>query len=139
MKTILQKLWRFLPEIFYLAIFTTMLVDILWRPIAGIRPFDTFDMVSFVIVVVLIGLLAGQFYWKNFRLGMTLSVIFMAGSFFMILALLSEFSEFPAGDPEGIRMLLVGSLIFIPSGILAAVMPWKYRKDGNPFGKQVVA
>jgi hypothetical protein len=73
-------------------------------------------------------IIIGQFLWKNIYLSLYLSIIYGFFSIYMLLAVFSEYTEFPAGDPAGIRLLMTGFLIFGGIGLLAFIMPWKYRK-----------
>ncbi len=59
-------------------------------------------------------------------LGSTLAMLFVMGSLYMFLALLSEYSEFPTATGEAIQMLVVGTLIFGSSFVMGIVMLVKY-------------
>ena len=59
-------------------------------------------------------------------LGSILSVLFVMGSLYMTLALLSEYYEFETGSWETIRMLIVGMLIMGTSFVMGIVMLVKY-------------
>lgn len=78
------------------------------------------------IVLVLIGLILGMIFLKNKCIAILISSLIALGSAYMLLAVLSEYYEFPAGDTEGIKMLLFGFLLFVSVIILAVVMPFKY-------------
>jgi hypothetical protein len=69
--------------------------------------------------------------WKNKYLALIISVLLGLVSMYFILALFSEFREFPAGSKEGMNMLITGLLIFGSLIILSVMMPIKYfnRKD----------
>ena len=68
--------------------------------------------------------------WKSKFLCLCLSIILGLVSFYLQLALLSEFGEFPTGSLEGRKMLLIGSLIFISLIVVSVLMPLKYfRKN----------
>lgn len=54
------------------------------------------------------------------------SVVFGLGSFFMILAVMSEFHEFPAGDANGHKLLLTGCSIFASTLIMSIILALKY-------------
>lgn len=59
-------------------------------------------------------------------LGSILSVLFVMGSLYMTLALLSEYYEFETGSWEAIQMLIVGMLIMGTSFVMGIVMLVKY-------------
>ena len=64
--------------------------------------------------------------WKNKFLALSLAVLLGGVSVFFLLALLSEFSEFPPGSQEGWQMLLVGCAIFGSLLAVSLLMPRKY-------------
>lgn len=66
--------------------------------------------------------------WKNKYLALIISVLLGLSGFYLIFAVLSEFSEFPAGNIEGIIMLITGLVIFGSLILLSFVMPRKYLK-----------
>ena len=59
-------------------------------------------------------------------LGSILSVLFVMGSLYMTLALLSEYYEFETASWEAIRMFVVGMLILGTSFVMGIVMLIKY-------------
>ena len=59
------------------------------------------------------------------------AVIFAIISIVMLLAVLSEFLEFETGDAEGIKLLLIGSSIFISTLILSIIIGIKSLKTAN--------
>ena len=59
-------------------------------------------------------------------LGSILSVLFVMGSLYMTLALLSEYYEFETASWEAIRMFVVGMLIMGTSFVMGIVMLIKY-------------
>jgi polyferredoxin len=63
-----------------------------------------------------------QMYFKR----VALSILLGVGGLFMILAVLSEYSEFPAGDTEGLKLLLIGVLLFVILTVMAFILPRKY-------------
>ncbi|WP_353129920.1 hypothetical protein [Parapedobacter pyrenivorans] len=64
--------------------------------------------------------------WKNKFLALSIAVLLGGASVFFLLALLSEFSEFPTGSPEGWQMLFVGGAIFGSLLAVSFIMPKKY-------------
>jgi hypothetical protein len=63
---------------------------------------------------------------KNKVFAILLSVILGLVSIYMLLAVLSEYSEFPRGDLKGTQLLLVGSLLFTSLLTIALTLPKKY-------------
>jgi len=64
--------------------------------------------------------------WKNKYLALSIAILLGGASAYFLLALLSEFHEFPAENQERWQMLLIGIAIF--GSLLAAslIMPKKY-------------
>ncbi|MDR1525245.1 MAG: hypothetical protein LBS79_08360 [Tannerella sp.] len=79
----------------------------------------------------MIGVMLALLIRRSRVLAVVLSVITGLGSVYMLLAVLSEFHEFPDGDPTGMQFLVTGGLIFISLGIMAVLMPWKYFRESN--------
>jgi predicted ferric reductase len=88
---------------------------------------NTVNYVAIGIIAVILTLLI----WKNKILAIVLSVVLGLGSLYMLLALASEYSEFPKGDPAGTKLLLVGSLIFLSLLAMSIIMPFKYFSRKN--------
>ncbi|GHT04495.1 hypothetical protein FACS189440_13970 [Bacteroidia bacterium] len=76
--------------------------------------------------IACIALLAILLIWKNRWLALSISIVLGLVSFYFILACYSEFKEFPAGDNDGIRMLLTGCLLFGSLIAISFIMPRKY-------------
>jgi hypothetical protein len=104
----MKKITKILPEMFLLVgvILYWISASITINPIA-------------IILLLLIGL---SLYLKNKVLNIITSGLFVLLSLWMILALFSEFREFDTGDVEGIKMLVFGFLIFIPTLISAVFL-----------------
>lgn len=64
--------------------------------------------------------------WKSRLLAGLYSAVLGLGSIYMMLALISEYSEFPTGDPQGLNMLLTGSLFFLCALSIAIALAIKY-------------
>ena len=75
--------------------------------------------------------------WKNKYFAFCISFILGCLSFYFILALLSEFSEFPVGSSDGMRMLLIGGLLFGGLLIVSIIMPIKYFKKQTVYGENL--
>lgn len=111
----LKNVLSFLPEAILLSMTSFMLIADLLKS----------SSVNYI-VLVLIGLILGMIFLKNKYIAILISSVIALGSAYMLLAVLSEYYEFPAGDTEGIKMLLFGFLLFVSVIILAVVMPFKY-------------
>lgn len=87
-----------LPEIYMLlsVFYYWFLTSNVWNPIA----------------IVLILILAVHLFFQKQIMGIVISSLFICMNLFLFLALISEFSEFPAGDPEG-KTLLTYGLIYL--------------------------
>lgn len=123
-KTSLQKAWTFLPEI----CITIIVLLIFINSLSVLFSQESSSMSYYIIGVEFILLVSciGQFFWKNIVISIIHSMLFGWSSIYMMLAVFSEYSEFPMGDPEGIRLLVVGLLLFGILAIIAFVMPVKY-------------
>lgn len=73
--------------------------------------------------------------WRIRVFALILSIILGIGSLYMLLAVVSEFKEFPKGSPEGIELLITGSLIFLVLAGMAIWMPIKYLRESK--GKKI--
>lgn len=111
----LKNVLSFLPEAILLSMTSFMLIADLLKS----------SSVNYI-VLVLIGLISRMIFLKNKYIAILISSLIALGSAYMLLAVLSEYYEFPAGDTEGIKMLLFGFLLFVSVIILAVVMPFKY-------------
>ncbi|WP_108821427.1 hypothetical protein [Dysgonomonas sp. Marseille-P4361] len=111
----LKNVLSFLPEAILLSMTLFMLIADLLKS----------SSVNYI-VLALIGLISGMIFLKNKYIAILISSVIALGSAYMLLAVLSEYYEFPVGDTEGIKMLLFGSLLFVSVIILAVVMPFKY-------------
>lgn len=81
------------------------------------------------VAIFLVALLSALFTWKMKRLGVIVSLLFLILSLYMVLALLSELSEFPTFNTEAKLMLAVGGSWLGLNIILAFVMLIKWGKD----------
>ena len=80
--------------------------------------------------IALLCTLTYQLIVKNAISGVIIASIFIVLNLYMVLALISELSEFPAPNNEWLQMLVVGS-VFLGLNITAgSVMFWKYLKAG---------
>ena len=123
-KKYLKTIWRFLPEICITGLLFACLMDGIYAFFS--KGWDTSMWIGYGIVAVVLACSIGQFYWKSLAVSFFFSAVFGLGSLYMLLAVLSEYSEFPAGDPKGMELLLVGTLLFGGLALLSFIMPWKY-------------
>ena len=121
----LKKGLKYIPEILLLTFGAyTLLFDLIYA--------SSFSVINGIIIFGMITILA-LLIWKNKYLAFYISMILGFISFYFILALLSEFSEFPAGSKDGRFMLLIGGLIFGGLLVISIIMPVKYFKmRGKP-------
>jgi hypothetical protein len=109
-----KKLWC-LPEIL-----------LLWGTVISF--FEELFRVSVVnyFLILCIALFSIPLIWNNRWFALSISVVLGIASFYFLLACISEYKEFPAGDSEGIRLMLTGSLIFGSLIVISFIMPRKY-------------
>ena len=71
---------------------------------------------------------------KNKTMALFASLLIGVGSLYMIFAVLSEYSEFPRGDSNGLKLLLTGAIIFLSTLLISILLPIKYfkRKQSLP-------
>ena len=65
---------------------------------------------------------------KNKTMALFASLLIGIGSLYMIFAVLSEYSEFPRGDANGLKLLLTGATIFLSTLLISILLPIKYFK-----------
>ena len=65
---------------------------------------------------------------KNKTMALFASLLIGIGSIYMIFAVLSEYSEFPRGDANGLKLLLTGAIIFLSTLLISILLPIKYFK-----------
>jgi hypothetical protein len=114
MKTKLKTILSYLPEASFLVVALFWFIDNLLA-----------SHVNFFMVVIM-ALVAILLIWRIKALAVSLSVCLGIGSFYMLLAVVSEFQEFPIGDPNGLKLLVIGLLIFIALMAMSFTMPLKY-------------
>lgn len=120
-RTGVKKIGYFLSEIWYISIICLLAGNNLFRLQA--TNWQTTDIVITLIAATLIVLLAIQFIKRNCWIDFYLGILFAFGSFWMILAMLSEYQEFPLGtEPRAMLLLGVGGLLFGSSFLLAGKM-----------------
>lgn len=76
--------------------------------------------------IVLLMTLVGQIIFKNRVVGLIIPSLLILSSLYMLLALMSEFNEFPTFNYEAKRLLFVGLTFFISTIVVSASMIFKY-------------
>ena len=69
-----------------------------------------------------------QIIVKNATLGILISCLFILLNIFMVIALISELSEFQVKNNDYTKLLIIGSLFFGLNLIIATLMLRKYLK-----------
>nr|WP_294776969.1 hypothetical protein [uncultured Flavobacterium sp.] len=88
-----------------------------------------FNPLAFTIFVILLL----QIFFQNKYLGFSLAGLFSFFSLYMILAVISEFRDFPTVTSDAILLLMVGLLLCFLSLGSAGIMFWKYLPRVFPF------
>ena len=83
------------------------------------------------IALFLLAVLAMLFIWKNEILGIVISFLFLGLSLFMVLALISELSEFPTFNQNAKTMLYVGATWLGLNILLSIIMMMKWGKQAS--------
>lgn len=122
-----RNAWRFLPEICFSIVSLFCVVNSIISLFTREEPHISTFIFLFV-MLALFACLTGQFFWQKQWLSIVLAIIFGLASFYMWLAVLSEYAEMPEGYPGKMRLLTVGSSISLSLLVLAMAMPWKYAK-----------
>lgn len=74
-----------------------------------------------------------QILYKKPKTGIILSCFLGFVSFFLLLALLSEYKEFKQGsNNEGLKMLIIGCTWLLSNLLMSAIMLVKYTRRLNP-------
>lgn len=109
-----SKLLYFLPEsyIIFVVLFTG------FTP-----PFSLHPLASIIAAVVSL-----QLIFKNVITGIMLANLFALINLYMILALLSEFSEFPTFNFAAAKLLFIGALIILLNLVIVGLMYFNYLK-----------
>lgn len=112
---ILKKCSNWLPEFYFVAsvLFYWFFTSTLVNPVA----------------ICLILLLGALFKWENLILGSCLAFTMFCLSLFMILALVSELSEFPSFNTDAMTMLLGGGLWLALNIALSITMMAKWGRS----------
>lgn len=77
----------------------------------------------------LVAVLVLQAIFKNRMTGLIIASLFLAINLFMLLALISEFNEFPSFTADAGALLGVGLLLFLINVGMAILMIYKYTQQ----------
>ena len=83
------------------------------------------------VAVSFLAMLGILFLWKNEVLGILISVIFLIISLYMVLALISELSEFPEFNLDAKKMLFVCGAWLGLNILLSIIMMIKWGKKAS--------
>lgn len=113
----LSKGIQYIPEVFI------VLVAIYWF-LDGLltTSYINYLMLAVILFMSLLVIL------KNKTMALFASLLIGLGSLYMIFAVLSEYSEFPRGDANGLKLLLTGAIIFLSTLLISILLPIKYFK-----------
>lgn len=117
----LKKHVAYLPE-------TILLVGSLYVSIHG---FCNSSFISSLIFLAFALACASLLKWKNPILASIVASITTLGVLYMLLALVSEFREFPPGETDGLKMLYTGLVLFLFILVFSLTLPIKYYKRQN--------
>ncbi|MXN89811.1 hypothetical protein GR160_01095 [Flavobacterium sp. Sd200] len=69
-----------------------------------------------------------QIFFQKRIVGLAVGIVVAIFSLFMLLAVCSEFNDFPVGSADGLDFLITGAGVFIFSFFTASAMVYKYAK-----------
>ena len=78
------------------------------------------------IAIGLLTVLMYQILRPSLTLGLVIATIFLLLNLYMVLALISELSEFTAANSDSLQLLIFGSLFLGINLIAGTLMCWKY-------------
>ncbi len=116
-----KRVLSYLPEILILLTAVYWFADNLSAPSSRIN----YLMIGIILFI------SGLLILKNKTMALFLSLALGVGSIYMLLAVLSEYKEFPAGSPEGLKLLLIGTLLFSIILLSAVFLPIKYFRNNK--------
>ena len=119
--TFLKKIASYLPEIAIITAALYWFTDNLFHEESHIN-YIMLSIIAMILTLVL---------WRNKIYAIMISIIIAWANLYMVFAVVSEYMEYPSGDPEGFKLLTVGMLIFFSLGAIAGFMPWKYFKNSK--------
>ncbi len=108
----LKPYFKLIPEIYFLisVLFYWFSASVLLNPVA----------------IILMAVFILQLIFQNKIIGTTIAVFLLPINLFMILAVVSEFKEFPVINTEAKTLLFVGMLYFGLNILMSVIMGIKY-------------
>lgn len=119
----MKKYLLLFPELFFIALGTY------W----AYENFTVNHSVNYIALLV-IATMVFQMIFSKRALGLTMGVVLTLFSFYMMLAAVSEYRDFPEGDPAGKRFLLLALGFFLFSALIGAGMVAKFAPQKNTPG-----
>jgi len=108
---------QYIPEVFVVLVAMYWFLDGLLA-----TSYINYPMLAVILFMSLLVIL------KNKTMALFASLLIGIGSLYMIFAVLSEYSEFPRGDANGLKLLLTGAIIFLSTLLISILLPIKYFK-----------
>ena len=108
---------QYIPEVFIVLVAIYWFLDGLL-----VTSYINYLMLAVILFMSLLVIL------KNKTMALFASLLIGIGSIYMIFAVLSECSEFPRGDANGLKLLLTGAIIFLSTLLISILLPIKYFK-----------
>lgn len=78
-----------------------------------------------IAIFLILGLIL-QIIFKNRIVGLIIPSLLILASFYMLLALMSEFNEFPTFNADAKKLLFVGLSYFISTIVVSMLMIYRY-------------
>jgi magnesium-transporting ATPase (P-type) len=78
------------------------------------------------LAIILIAVLVLQIIFKNRIVGLVIPGLLIMACFYMLLALMSEFNEFPTFNADARKLLVVGLSFFLSTIAVSVLMIYKY-------------
>lgn len=116
-----KKIASYLPELSIITVASLWFLDNL----IGTRSNINYFMIAIIALILILML------WRNKIYAIIISIVLGWTSFYMVFAVISEFREYPSGDPDGIKLLVIGLLVFLGLCVTAGFMPMKYMKQNK--------
>lgn len=102
-----------------------LIIAVLFYYVSASVVFNPIAIGLFVILVL-------QIIFKNQLIGILIPSLLILCCCFMLLALFSEFNEFPTFNAEAKKLLFVGLSFFIGTMIVSGLMIYKYLTLNKP-------
>ncbi len=114
----LKKVLHHIPEVLILLVALYWFLDNLLATPSHVNYF----------MLAVIAFVSALIVSRNKIMALLLSLIIGVGSLYMLLAVFSEYHEFPKGDADGLKLLLVGVSMFVLTLSASIFIPIKYFK-----------